>query len=136
MTGILTKEEMDVMINGFSDSMRGNIDDDIKMLQTYGPKLNEILTDRTVKVIDNEKIKGEDYLNKFLLVNSKAVKTSSGMVYSETLAGTGTQVRFTLIDATIVYHFNQSVAYHDIGQFGFNGARALSRHSYRRHRIR
>lgn len=114
--GILTKEEIDVMLSGFSDSMTNNISNDMEVLQTYGPKLNDLLTGRAQKAIVEEKKNGESFQVKYLLSNPKAVKTSSGLIYNEIIAGVGAQATIastvnvhyhgTLIDGTV---FDSSV---------------------------
>ena len=61
------------------------------MLTTYGPKLNEVLQGRAGKAIETEKKKGFEFITKYLLGNPKAVKTPSGLIYTETFAGIGGQ---------------------------------------------
>ena len=58
----------------------------------YGNQLNEILSARGNMVVDEEKKKGADFCDKYLITNPTAVRTSSGLVYLETQAGSGEQV--------------------------------------------
>jgi FKBP-type peptidyl-prolyl cis-trans isomerase len=71
--------------------MQGKVEDDRKLLSTYGPKLNEVLQGRAGKAIQAEKEKGASFQTKYLLSNPKAVKTSSGLIYNEIIAGVGAQ---------------------------------------------
>jgi hypothetical protein len=87
LKSILTKEEISVMLEGYNDSMNDKVANDREILMTYGNKLNEILTGRAEKSFLVEKDAGVDFFNKYLLGNVKALKTSSGMIYDETLAG-------------------------------------------------
>lgn len=116
LKGILSKDEIDAMLSGFTDSMTDKVEDDRALLMTYGTKLNEILQERARGAVSAEKKKGEDYLVKYLLGNPRAVKTNSGMIYSEVIAGIGAQptaastvtVHYhgTLVDGTV---FDSSV---------------------------
>lgn len=89
---MLTKEEIEVMLSGFNDSMNDKVENDQQLLVTYGPKLNEILQSRAMGAVTEEKKKGAEYVTKYLLSNPKAVQTSSGLIYNEIIAGAGTQV--------------------------------------------
>lgn len=88
---ILSKEEVSVVLDGFSASMKDEVDNDMEILQAYGPKLNELLQARASDLVGNEKKAGEDFRMKYLLENPTATRTESGLIYHETLAGTGKQ---------------------------------------------
>lgn len=103
LKGILSAEETEQMLAGFGDSMKAKIDDERTLLATYGPQLNEILNARATKVIKAEKDKGASFLTKYLLSNSRAVQTSSGMIYHETFAGVGPQATSS---STVVVHYH------------------------------
>lgn len=103
LKGILTPEEMKLMVQGFSDSMAGSVDDEKSLLMKYGPLLNEQLQSRAAKAVDGEKEKGTEYITKYLLNNPTAVKTDSGLVYHETLAGIGAQAT---ADNTVLVHYH------------------------------
>ena len=116
------------MVQGFQDSLTGGIEDDMPMLQEFGPKLNEILTQRAADAIGNEKKAGADYVASFLLKTPNAVQTASGLVFSEVLAGTGpkpgptstVEVHYhgTLTDGTV---FDSSVDRGQTIKFPLNG---------------
>jgi FKBP-type peptidyl-prolyl cis-trans isomerase len=93
LKGILSPDEINAMLTGFSDSMTSKLDSaaEVKMLQEFGPKLNEILTARASLAVDSEKKKGKDFISSFLLKSPRAVVTPSGLVYNEIIAGTGPQ---------------------------------------------
>lgn len=100
---LLKKEELEVMINGFTDSLRDNVDDEKNILIKYGAQLNEILSSRGNLVVDAEKSKGEEFSAKYLVANPTAVKTSSGLIYLETEAGTGEQ---PTLESTVLVHYH------------------------------
>lgn len=93
LKGILSKEEMEVMLKGFGDSMLDAVtaDEERQILTSQGQKLNEILGGRATKLLDDEKKKGESYAVKYLLSNPRAVKTPSGLIFNEIIAGVGAQ---------------------------------------------
>ena len=88
----LTKEELESVVKGFTDSLTDKIPDEMTMLSTYGPKINELLTSRMSRQADGEKEKGLLFITKYLTENPSAINTESGLVYHETLPGLGTQV--------------------------------------------
>ena len=53
----------------------------MEVLQKYGPAVNELLRDRTEKIVERVKKDGEEYIEGFLDCNDEAVKTDSGLVY-------------------------------------------------------
>jgi FKBP-type peptidyl-prolyl cis-trans isomerase len=103
LKGILSKDEIDAMLSGFTDSMTNKVEDDRALLMTYGSKINDILQERARGAISVEKKKGEDYIVKYLLGNPRAVKTDSGMIYSEVLAGVGAQPTAA---STVTVHYH------------------------------
>ena len=108
---IFTKTELEIMAAGFKDSILGGVEDEIGVLQKYGPALNEALQKRTSELVNVEKQRGKDFLVKYLLSNPKAVQTSSGLIYNEVISGIGAQAtlastvlvhyRGTLVDGTV-----------------------------------
>jgi FKBP-type peptidyl-prolyl cis-trans isomerase FkpA len=103
LKGILTTEEISIMISGFTDSMQDKITGEQEMLVKYGPALNELLTARANKSVYEEKEKGKAFVAKYLLSNPKAVQTESGLVVNTVLAGTGTQAN---LDSTVLVHYH------------------------------
>jgi FKBP-type peptidyl-prolyl cis-trans isomerase FkpA len=103
LKGILSKAEIEAMLSGFSDSMLGKVEDERSILVAHGPKLNEILQGRAMDAVKAEKKKGEEFLVKYLLSNPRAVKTPSGMIYNEILAGTGAQATLA---STVLVHYH------------------------------
>eukprot|EP00601_Ochromonadales_sp_CCMP2298_P004637 CAMPEP_0173187864 /NCGR_PEP_ID=MMETSP1141-20130122/10949_1 /TAXON_ID=483371 /ORGANISM="non described non described, Strain CCMP2298" /LENGTH=242 /DNA_ID=CAMNT_0014111755 /DNA_START=34 /DNA_END=762 /DNA_ORIENTATION=+ len=103
LKGILTKDEIAVMISGFTDSMLDNVEDDRDLLMKYGPALNELLTSRANKGVSEEKEKGKDFITKYLLGHPKAVQTDSGMIFDAILAGTGAQAT---LDSNVLVHYH------------------------------
>ena len=103
LKGILQKEEIEAMLAGFGESMLSKTKDEKEILMTHGNKLNEILQERAKNAVNTEKKKGEDYLVKYLLGNPRAIKTASGMVYSETFAGVGAQ---PTAQSTVTVHYH------------------------------
>jgi hypothetical protein len=97
LKGVLSAAELESLMEGFQDSIRNKIADERSLLLEFGPKINEILQARSGQAIEGEKTRGADFLASYLLKNPKAVKTSSGLVYHETLAGLGKQVCLCLI---------------------------------------
>lgn len=79
------------MLDGFSAAMKDEVENDMALLQAYGPQLNQLLQSRAGELVGKEKKSGEDYCVKYLLENPKATRTASGLIFHETLAGTGTQ---------------------------------------------
>lgn len=99
----LTKEELQIVVDGFADSMKDTIEDDKTLLMTYGPKINEILNARIKLQIDSEKKKGAEFLTKYLLGAPKAIQTSSGLIFDEILVGTGPQ---PTLASTVLVHYH------------------------------
>eukprot|EP00566_Odontella_aurita_P016586 CAMPEP_0113543894 /NCGR_PEP_ID=MMETSP0015_2-20120614/10407_1 /TAXON_ID=2838 /ORGANISM="Odontella" /LENGTH=252 /DNA_ID=CAMNT_0000444095 /DNA_START=66 /DNA_END=824 /DNA_ORIENTATION=- /assembly_acc=CAM_ASM_000160 len=126
---ILEEDELDLVLEGFGDSMKGtSVQSDEVVLGTFGPALNKILQERTEKIVDRVKADGEKYIENFLDCNDDAIKTESGMVYCEMTEGTGAQpdtsntveVHYhgTLTDGTV---FDSSVDRGQTISFPLNG---------------
>lgn len=103
LKGILTPAELDSMIKGFSDSILDKAGDERALLQTYGPKLNELLTSRQGRLLEAEKKKGADFITSYLLKNPRAIKTASGLIFNELIAGIGKQASPT---STVMVHYH------------------------------
>lgn len=100
---LLSKEEVDAVLVGFGEEMTDKVADMKTLMETYAPALNVFLKERAVKKIDMEKQKGVDFINKYLLLHSRAQKTPSGMIYNETFAGIGAQPT-SASTVTVHYH--------------------------------
>jgi len=105
LKGLLTNDELEQMTAGFKDSMTSKLTEteEIEFLQKFGPLLNEELTSRNNNVVNVEKQKGESFASKYLSNNPQAVKTSSGLIYHETMAGLGTQ---PTLASTVKVHYH------------------------------
>mmetsp|Transcript_35840 Transcript_35840/g.71317 ORF Transcript_35840/g.71317 Transcript_35840/m.71317 type:complete len:247 (+) Transcript_35840:38-778(+) len=103
LKGVLTPEELTNMVSGFSDSINNKVADDKAILSQYGPKINEVLMERTRGVVDKEKKKGLEFVTKFLHEHPNAINTESGLVYNELVAGMGKQ---PTIDSTVKVHYH------------------------------
>lgn len=103
LKSLLSPEEIARVADGFKDSMLNKSGDERELLTTYGPKLNEVLGGRSSQILDNEKKKGSEFATKFLLSHPRAVKTPSGLIYNEIIAGIGKQATST---STVVVHYH------------------------------
>jgi FKBP-type peptidyl-prolyl cis-trans isomerase len=88
---LLSSAEMEVFLQGFADGMNNRVADEVSLLEKYGEKLNQILTSRIAEVQKGQQEKTQFVVDGFMKSNPQAVQTSSGLVYSETKAGTGAQ---------------------------------------------
>jgi len=92
--GLLSPDEIEIVVQGFSDSILNKIADERSLLSQYGPSLNELLSSRSGLAGDSEKKSGQQFIDEYLLSNPKAVRTESGLVVNELVAGIGKQVLF------------------------------------------
>ena len=101
---MMDDDELDVVLEGFCDNIKGtNTEDAREILTKYGPALNKILGDRTSDMVDRVKKDGEEFIANFLDCNEEAVKTDSGMVYYEMVAGDGQQ---PTVSNTVEVHYH------------------------------
>ncbi len=114
---LLEEDELKVLLNGFEDVITGeNTNNPMEILQKYGPAVNQLLRDRTERIMERVKKDGEEYIEGFLDCNEEAVKTDSGLVYYSMKEGDGVspevadevEVHYhgTLVDGTV---FDSSV---------------------------
>ena len=82
---------MDVVLSGFTSGMRGELtkEEGESILVEYGPKLNELLKERSENVVERVKTQGKDFVEGFLSANPEAVTTDSGLVYLSMVEGGG-----------------------------------------------
>lgn len=100
---LLSKEELDLFLQGFVDGTKDQVPNQNELFAKYGPKIDEILGGRSKNVLENEKKKGSDFAAKYLLSHPRAIRTPSGLIYNEILAGIGAQV---LSFATVPFPIN------------------------------
>lgn len=103
LKGLLTKEELQHMLQGFNDNMQDKVADPVGLLTHYGPKLNEVLTARSEEKNAQAQSKGNDFVEAYLKQHATASKTESGLVIHEHKAGTGKQAT---IDSTVLVHYH------------------------------
>lgn len=101
---ILDDDEMEVLLQGFCDTMSGNGNVDPRMVLTkYGPSINAILQEKTKGLADKVKQDGKQYLSEFLEDNRDAIQTNSGLVYFEMKAGQGMK---PTLQSTVEVHYH------------------------------
>lgn len=89
---LVNDDELEVVLQGFCETMRGTTyQDPIAILTTYGKHLNSVIMERSNKITDRIKSEGDDFISNFLDCTDDAVKTDSGMVYYSMKEGTGKQ---------------------------------------------
>ena len=114
---LLEEDELKILLAGFGDVVnQDNTVNPMEVLQKYGPAVNELLRERTERIMERVKKDGEEYVEGFLDCNEEAVKTDSGMVYYAMKEGDGAspeisdevEVHYhgTLVDGTV---FDSSV---------------------------
>ncbi|KAL3904656.1 MAG: hypothetical protein SGARI_004830 [Bacillariaceae sp.] len=87
---LLEEEELDVVLEGFCENLRGTATQDARViLSTYGQQLNKILAERTNEIVDRVKKDGDEFIANFLDCTDDAVKTDSGLVYYSMKEGEG-----------------------------------------------
>jgi len=99
---LLSKEEISGLIAGFGDAMLDQVEDELALLQNYGPKLNEAMTTRMSKKGEVEISKGKAWVSSYLLKNPRAIEHPSGLVYQDILIGTGKKA---FPGATVTCHY-------------------------------
>lgn len=101
---LLDEDELELAIEGFCDSLRGTAVQDARtILGTYGPALNQLLQERSSKIVDRVKAEGEEFIANFLDCNEEAIKTDSGMVYCPMKEGDGKQ---PTVSDTVEVHYH------------------------------
>jgi FKBP-type peptidyl-prolyl cis-trans isomerase len=102
---LLEDDEMEICLQAFCDTLRGTTDatNARMILSTYGPQLNVVLQERTVRIMDRVKKDGEEYIANFLSCNEEAIETDTGLVYCEMKAGDGQQPS---LKSTVEVHYH------------------------------
>lgn len=98
--GLVSEEEMGLIYMGVVDDITGK--ELIVQLEEYGPKIQQLMTERMTKRSEGTKEEGRAYLEK-AAAEAGAVQTASGLVYQELKAGTGPQPK-TTDQVTVHYH--------------------------------
>ena len=103
----LTASEVEILKKGLADAAAGK-ESPVKT-EEYEPKVRALAQTRATRHAENEKVKGQAYIAE-AAKKPGAVKTESGMIYTETQAGTGASptktdkvkvhYRGTLLDGT------------------------------------
>ena len=89
---LLEEDELEIVLQAFCENLKGtNTQDPRVVLTKYGPKLNQILGERTENIVERVKKDGADFIANFLDCNEEAVKTDSGLVYYPMKEGSGKQ---------------------------------------------
>ena len=123
LKGILTEEELKIMVDGFADSLSDKVPDDRSLLATYGPKLNLILQGRANAVLDGEKQKGKDFAVKYLLSNPKAIQSPSGLIFNEIIAGVGAKAN---PKSTVTVHYHGTLTNGNVFDSSVNRGEPIS----------
>lgn len=104
---LLEEDELDIVLEGFCESLRGTATQDAKtVLEKFGPKLNEILKERTENIVSRVKKDGEAFVTNFLACNDDAIKTDSGLVYCPMVEGEG---KTPTASDTVEVHYHGSL---------------------------
>jgi FKBP-type peptidyl-prolyl cis-trans isomerase FkpA len=82
--GKLTADQIELVKLGLGDAAAGK--EELVKLEEYGPKLQELVQ----QLVEAEKEKSQAFLEQ-AATEEGAVKTASGLIYTELLAGTGAQ---------------------------------------------
>ena len=88
----LKQDELPLVLAGITDGVTGK--EKKVTLEEYGPKIQKLAQARSAEAAAGEKKAGEEFLKK-AASEKGAVKTPSGLVYTELKAGTGAQAAAT-----------------------------------------
>jgi FKBP-type peptidyl-prolyl cis-trans isomerase FkpA len=120
----LTPAELELVKKGISDAAAGK---PAVELDTWGPKIQGLATERASKVADREKQVSAGYLTK-AAGEKGAVKTDTGLIYREVTPGTGASPKAT--DTVKVHYkgtlvngteFDSSYKRNEPAEFPLNG---------------
>ena len=103
---IFDKRELSIIAQGWNDCFNDNMEIDARsMLQTFGNSVNQMLQERTLKLIDDTKKKGADYIQSYLKENPKAIQKASGLVYMEKSPGTD-KTKSPTLESVVKVHYH------------------------------
>ena len=83
--------------------MLDKVQNEGELYSKYGELINTVITKRMRSSGDAEKVKGEEFVQKYLKENPTATKTNSGLVYHELTAGSGKSPSAT---DTVLVHYH------------------------------
>ena len=87
---LLDTDELDLVLDGFSQEIRGtSVQDANTVLTAYGQELNKILQERSNNIIERVAEEGKEFIDNFMDCNEEAIKTESGLVYYSMKEGEG-----------------------------------------------
>lgn len=100
---LIDDDELEIMLEGFGDTMRGTSQDSNAILSKYAMSLNQIIAERSNSILDRTKKAGADYITNFLDCNEEAIQTESGLVYYPITEGSGKQ---PTVQSTVEVHYH------------------------------
>lgn len=100
---LIDDDELEIMLQGFGDTMRGSSQDSNAILSKYAMSLNQIIAERSNSILDRTKKAGADYITNFLDCNEEAIQTESGLVYYPIVEGSGKQ---PTVQSTVEVHYH------------------------------
>ncbi len=103
LTGLFTEAEAKIVVQGLEDALVGR--ETAVALEEYLPKLTDFLQARASKLGEKHKLEGDAFVEK-AAAEEGAVRTASGLVYQELVAGTGAQPKAT---DTVTVHYTGSL---------------------------
>ena len=89
LKSVLSPEEMAIVVSGYADSMQDKVPNTNEILKAHGPAINDILSKRADSTLKGEKEKGEAYVEEYMKKTPEAIRTDSGLVFHEFVAGSG-----------------------------------------------
>lgn len=103
LKSLLNSEELQAMLDGHNDMLSDKVKNSQGLLSEYGPACNAVLTARADANMNEKKKEGVNFMADFLVKNPNAQRTSSGLIFHETVAGTGKGVED---GASVVVHYH------------------------------
>jgi FKBP-type peptidyl-prolyl cis-trans isomerase len=83
-----TDQELSMVVAGFTDSLKGNVEFKQEDMEAHVPRLQELQRTRMEAAVERDKKAGAEHIEK-VAAESGAEKTASGMVYKTVKEGTG-----------------------------------------------
>merc|ERR1719223_88474 len=98
MKTLLDHDQLANVAEGFKDALLDKVADENELYQKYGPMIQKIMSKHT----DASKAAGVEFVEKYMADNKDAVKTDSGLVYHEKVAGSGSH---PTTESTVKVHY-------------------------------